>query len=299
MKDEKAGDPPLDKYLSELEKLTLVLESVGAAPSGDADSQLAMTQHAIEALLTSFVEPTRSKLASLLMAPVQMTKVPVSVLTTNNWQAVYEFWHRQLSVHRPFDQSARSVANFEDFKKFAQPTTGLLWEFVGKFKGVELSGDHYVARPNGEALVHDDFVKCLNDAKEISDAFLGPGGGLKVGVWVGWSGSDVTEARMLLDKKPTPLSREQWTPVTWAGESEVTLEWIQGGLPQDIRGHDSFALHDLFRILGGLRPAGAGVYVSQAPPLTVKIRSLGETDSLRPDFLSRLQCPSETSSVQP
>ena len=142
-------------------------------------------------------------------------------------------------------------------------------------------------------------IKCLNVANEITGAFFGAENGLKLAVLVDWSAPDVTEAKFLLDKKPTPLARGQWSPVKWSGESDVTLEWVQGGLPQDARGHDSFALFDLWKTLGGLKPAGVGVYSAQSPPLTVKVRPVGDNDAFRADFFSRLECPPEIQTDAP
>jgi type VI secretion system protein ImpL len=301
-KDDKGGGEgvPLEKYLSELEKLTVVLEAAGSAPTADQDTQFATTRHAIETLLTLFVEPTRTKLRKLLMAPVEMTITIKHHADQENlskdWNTnVWTFWHDQLSERWPFNRRVRDVADYQNFQKFFQPGSGVLWDFVNKSlkDRVDMSGNHYVLKPDVNPPLRGDVIKCLNVANEITEAFFGTENGLKLSVLVDWSATDVTEAKFLLDKKPTPLVRDQWSPVKWSGENDVTLEWVQAGLPQDARGHDSFALFDLFKTLGGLKPAGSGVYSAQSPPLSVKVRSVGDNDVFRGDFFSRLECPPE------
>ena len=307
VKDDKGGgDVPLEKYLSELEKLTVVLEAAGSAPTADQDTQFATTRHAIETLLTLFVEPTRSKLRKLLMAPVEMTITIKHHADQENlskdWNTnVWTFWHDQLSERWPFNRRVQQVADYQNFQKFFQPGSGVLWDFVNKSlkDRVEVSGNHYILKPDASPPLRADLIKCLNVANEITEAFFGTENGLKLAVLVDWSATDVTEAKFLLDKKPTPLARDQWSPVKWSGESDVTLEWVEGGLPQDARGHDSFALFDLWKTLGGLKPAGAGVYSAQSPPLTVKVRSVGDNDVFRADFFSRLECPPEIQTDAP
>jgi type VI secretion system protein ImpL len=298
-KDEKAGaDVPLDKYLSELEKLTVVLGDAGSQPAPDQANQFATTKHAIDTLLDAFVEPTRSKVRKLLMAPVESTIVVKrrsdDTSLGQDWKtAVWTFWHDQLRDRWPFNQRSRDVADFEDFRKFFQPTTGILWDFVNKSlkDRVELSGNRYIPKADADSPVGTDVFPCLNVSKQISDTFFGTDNGLKLSVWVDWTASDVTEAKFLLDKKPIPLTRGQWTPVKWSGENEVTLECVQAGLHQDASGYHSFALFDLFKTLGGLNPTGNGAYSAQSPPLSVKVRALGDNDAFRADFFSKLSCP--------
>jgi len=232
------------------------------------------------------------------MAPVESTIVvnrhqDCGHLNTDWKTGVLTFWHDQLNSRWPFNKKVQDVADFQDFQKFFQPGTGILWDFVNKSlkDTLELSGTHYIAKTDAVPSPPADVLVCLNFAKEISDAFFGSDNGLKLAVWVDWSAPDVTGATFLLDKKPTPLVKGQWSPVKWSGETEVTLEWVQGGLHQDVSGYHSFALFDLFRNLGGLKAAGNGMYSVQSPPISVKVRAAGDNDVFRADFFSKLNCP--------
>jgi type VI secretion system protein ImpL len=296
---------PLEKYATILETLRATLESASEAQGADPRPLFLTAKQGVEALLDGLQEPTKGKLNRLLMPPVdgtmKVTETGRVDSTSAEWKKkVWGAWDGKLSRLFPFNRgpSPREAANFEDFRSFFQPD-GTLWSFVhaNLADWVELSDEGYVAKPTANPL-GEDLLSCLSIAQEITDAFFGVGEepGLKLSLQVDWSAVDVTEAKFWIGEKATVLPKAQWSPgVKWNGEG-VRLEWVQGGRPTQELGRHSFSLFDLFEQLGGLKPAGSGrrgMYVTEYPPLTVKVRSEGKKDALRADFFSRLQCPRE------
>ena len=297
---------PLEKYATILETLRATLESATEEQGADPRAQFSTAKQGVGALLDGLQEPVKGKLNRLLMPPVEgtvkVTKIDILSGVSAEWkQKVYDAWDGKdgkLAKFFPFNRgpASRAAANFEDFRTFFQ-REGTLWTFVHTNLGawVELSDAGYVGKPSADPL-SEDLLACLTIAQEITDAFFGAGDepGLKLSLQVDWSASDVTEAKLWIGDKATALPKSQWSPsVKWNGEG-VRLEWVQAGRPIQEIGRPSFFLFDLFEQLGGLKPAGGGrrgMYVAEYPPLTLKVRSEGKKDALRPDFFSRLRCP--------
>lgn len=231
---------------------------------------------------------------------VQAAKVESVGSLSDDWKAsVWTAWDEKLSGHFPFAKSSSGGAvNFADFAAFFKPKDGVLWGFVqAKLANwVERGGSgSYLTKRGAEPLAPEVLV-CFTVGQEITDMFFHDGEepGLKVSFLADWSGSDVATTKADVGGKETPLPRGQWSaPVRWFGE-DAKLEWVQDGRPTQELGRHAFSLLDLFDQLGGLRPAGArGVYALEFPPLSVKVRSEGRADALRPDFFSRMRCPRE------
>ncbi|MGA2448614.1 MAG: type VI secretion protein IcmF/TssM N-terminal domain-containing protein [Polyangiaceae bacterium] len=299
--DKSSGPAPLDKYLAILEKLKAALDQ-DPSPKGsvlDAQAPFIEAKSAVQELLDGTREPIRSSLARLLMPPVmgtvQAVKAEGASSLAADWRSdVWTAWNDKLSRRYPF-RSGTPPANFGDFAAFFKPD-GILWGFVHAHLGdsVELKGDGRYAAKQGADPVAPEGLQCLSVAQEITDAFFqGQDQGLRFSLQADWTAPDVKDSRVVIGSKETPLPQGQWSSMLrWFGE-DVRIEWQQGGRPTQEFGRHSFALFDLFGHLGGLRslPSNSTVYVSECPPLTLKIRGEGRSDPFRPDFFTRLQCP--------
>jgi hypothetical protein len=229
------------------------------------------------------------------MGTVQAVKAEGASSLAADWRSdVWTAWNDKLSRRYPF-RSGTPPANFGDFAAFFKPD-GILWGFVHAHLGdsVELKGDGRYAAKQGADPVAPEGLQCLSVAQEITDAFFqGQDQGLRFSLQADWTAPDVKDSRVVIGSKETPLPQGQWSSMLrWFGE-DVRIEWQQGGRPTQEFGRHSFALFDLFGHLGGLRslPSNSTVYVSECPPLTLKIRGEGRSDPFRPDFFTRLQCP--------
>jgi type VI secretion system protein ImpL len=308
-----AGGPPgLDKYRIILDKLKAALDS--SKPTGSdtqTQTQFVEASTGVEALLDGIEEPTHGRLRRLLLPPVEGTATVARTEGYNSvsmdWKTtVYKAYSEQLIELFPFKGNAQQAVNFADFSGFFHPESGILWAFVKARLGdqVELGGGGtYVSKPGSDPLA-PAVLACLTAAQDITDAFFPAGEepGVKFSFQADWSATDVTEAKLLIGAKPTPLPRGQWAgPIKWFGD-DAKLEWVQGGQPTDQIGRHSFSLYDLFKQIGGLTPLSggrSGIYVGESPPLSIKVRSSGKADPFRADFFAKLRCPPEIQGDRP
>jgi type VI secretion system protein ImpL len=301
-----AGSAPLDKYLAILDKLKAVLEAPpdpsGPGQSGHSPFNEAST--GVASLLDGVEEPTRGRLWRLLMPPVMggvaaAKAEGVSTLSDDWRSSVWTVWDQKLRTRFPFSRAAHAEAvDFGQFTAFFKPD-GVLWGFVKAHLAdwVEDKGDGRFALKQGAEPLSPLLLSWLTTAKEVTDAFFSAGEdpGLKLSIQVDWTATNVADAKFVIGSKETPLPKAQWAgPVRWFGE-DVHVQWLEDGRATEELGRHSFSLFDLFQHLGGLRPTAGGraVYVTDCPPLTLKVRSEGKDDALRSDFFSRLRCPDE------
>lgn len=307
-----AAPAPLDKYLAILDGLKADL---GAAPTpqvslDEEQSHLTQAKTGVTELLDGVPDPARRTLAQLLLPPI-MGGVSAGTnqgqqSLSDDWRTmVWTAWNEKLSGHFPFKASATSSpANFADFAKFFRPDgDGILWGFVHTRLAtmIEQKGDgQYVPKQGADPLAPDALM-CLTVAQEISDAFfhVGEQPGLKLSIEADWNAPDVTDAKIVVAGKETPLPRGQWSAVLrWFGE-DVNIAWKQSGRPTQELGRHSFSLFDLFTSLGGLHASGGrALYTADCPPLSLEVRPEGK-DAFRPDFFTRLHCPQDLRILKP
>ncbi|MGH7434529.1 MAG: hypothetical protein ACRENE_02560, partial [Polyangiaceae bacterium] len=244
-----------------------------------------------------------------LMPPVMGT---VSVAKTEGfgaesaeWKATVYAAYQDLSGKYPLKPSAAQAATFGDFASFFKPDAGPLWAYVKGHLGdyIESGGKGYVMKPSADPL-DPGLLSCLNVAQEITDAFYpaGEDPGLKFTLMADWTATDVSEAKVWIAGKATPLGRGQWSaPLKWFGD-DVKIEWTQAGQPTQQIGRRPFALYDLFKQMGGISPVAggrSGVYVGEFAPLQIKIRSASKVDPFAGTFFSRLKCPEKVQAPKP
>jgi type VI secretion system protein ImpL len=291
------GPSPLDKYLAILDKLKEALDE-GTAPTEVRSGPYFEASNGVRQLLDSVPQSVRGPLGdNLLWPPVNGAKVVSPGPTSADWAT--SVWPKcdQLTGRFPFRGSAVGEAvTWDEFTDFFKQD-GILWGFVHKYLmgRVELSGDGRwtVARGADNPLPANVLV-FLTQAQEVTNAFFheGEAPGLKFSVQADWTEPDVTDTKLALEAKDTPLPKAQWSTVMlWMGE-KVRVEWTQGGRPTQELGRRSFSLFDLFAQFGGLRSsAGHAYYTLECPPLSLKVRSDARADAFRSDFFQRMHCP--------
>ncbi|HLK40612.1 MAG TPA: type VI secretion system membrane subunit TssM, partial [Polyangiaceae bacterium] len=306
-KEGSPDKPALETYRTALLGLSAALKEKGPPAGQDLDVDLKILLDAklgIEKALAAEEGPTATRLRDSLVPPIEGS---IRVLKGGGWNEVTSEWkagvlnglQERLQARFPFNRANARVpgVNYDDFIAFLQPDSGLLWKFVREHLSdyVVSGADGFHPKPGADPL-NEDVLKCLNIAKEISDAFFGMGErGLKFAIKVNWDGSGVTVPKFVIGDKAIALSKDEWSDtLIWTGQA-VHLEWTLNGNPTLVPGRaDSFALFDFFRKAGGIRPGKAlGTYVADGPdvsPLTVTVRA-DRPEALRQDFFSRLKCP--------
>ncbi len=305
-----AAPSGLEKYRLILERLKAALDSPKPT-TADAQTQVQFAEAAtgVDTLLDSVEEPVHARLRRLLMPPVMGTMTVAKTegfgSASAEWKATVYAAYEELANKYPLKPAAPQAATFGDFAAFFKPDAGPLWAYV---KGhlsdyVEFGGRGYVMKPGSDPL-DPGLLACLNVAQDVTDA-LYPAGedpGLKFTILADWTVTDVSEAKVWIGGKATPLGRGQWSaPLKWFGD-DVKIEWTQAGQPTQQIGRRPFALYDLFKQMGGIAPAAggrSGVYVGEFPPLQIKVRSASKVDPFQSNFYSRLKCPEQVQGTKP
>jgi len=309
----------LSQYLGQVSNLAIALRQLSeskAQATTEFQAELARTAGGVERLLNGVDAQTRLLLDPLLMNPIRGSKQ--GVITTGNailqekWQKeVYELWSGKLAGRYPFADGAAEEVSLAEFSDFFRPTAGALWKFYDKnlTEYLERTGNTFALKPTVEpGSFRPDFLRCLNQAAEITDALYGtaPEPLVSFGLRMHSVGAQVSEITFRVDGQATVYRNEpeRWVGAQWPGKGTPRAASIQvkgAGFTDETARSGDFGFFRLLAAGGGLKSgSGDGSLVASfgltRPGLSavpVDFRPAKAVHPFHADFFRRLKCPAE------
>jgi type VI secretion system protein ImpL len=308
----------LSQYLGQVSNLAIALRQLSeskAQATTEFQAELARTAAGVERLLNGVDAGTRLLLEPLLMNPIRGGRQGVittghSILQEKWKNEVYELYSSKLAGRYPFADSAAEEVALPEFADFFRPTAGVLWKFYDKnlSEYLDRTGNTFALKPNVEpGVLRPDFLRCLNQAAEITDALFGtaPEPLVSFGLRMHSVGPGVAEIAFRVDGQATVYRNEpeRWVGAQWPGKATPRMASIQikgAGFTDEIARSGDFGF---FRLLaaGGLKGGGADGSLAASfaltrpgqPPVQIDIRPAKAVHPFHGDFFRRLKCPAE------
>ena len=314
-----AAPTGLSQYLGQVSNLAIALRQLAESKSqatNEFQAELARTAAGVERLLNGVDAGTRLLLEPLLMNPIRGGRQ--GVITTGNailqekWQKeVYELWSGKLAPRYPFTDGAAEEVSLAEFSDFFRPTAGALWKFYDKnlAEYLDRTGNAFSLKPSVDAgSFRPDFLRCLNQAADITDALYGaaPEPLVTFGLRMHSVGAQVSEITFRVDGQATVYRNEpeRWVGAQWPGKGTPRAASIQvkgAGFTDETARSGDFGFFRLLAASGGLKPgAGDGSLVANftltRPGLSsvpVDFRPAKAVHPFHADFFRRIKCPAE------
>jgi type VI secretion system protein ImpL len=307
--------PPLSQCLEELKtlevKLGMLRESKGE-PTQALAEELGRTSATVERLLTGLDGATRLLVEPLLMNPIRGSRGGVATAATSalgdKWKAdVFATYESKIAPRYPFTDGP-DVA-LSDFIEFFRPQGGTLWGFFEKNLAdrLERSGSTFSIRPSADPTQFTgDFLRCLGNAQQITDAVFGSGAEALVpmSIKLDTPGGSVGKVKLTIDGQVLTRAEgvDAWLPTQWPGKGPARGGILKVEAPAFVDEMPRNGDFGFFRLLaaGGLKPVSQGTptYIATfplsragAPPVTVQVRPSRAVHPFAPGFFSRLRCP--------